>query len=87
MNSFLKIKVRPYADLMYLGAEEDSFKIAIKTKRSAVRSEIDLGEFDEIVWSKCLKEASKNSDIVKVRNETERLWEETHELIDEITRQ
>ena len=79
-------KVQTCADTTYYGTEKDAFIVTIKIKRSGECSSVDLGEFDEIVWSKCSKDASENADIVKVRNDADRLREEAYELIEEIMR-
>ena len=44
-----------------------------------------LRDFDKLVWGKCLKEASGNSEIVQMRQDAEVLSKEAWRLIGEIT--
>jgi len=48
--------------------------------------DINLREFDELVWEKCLKEASENTKIAEMRKSAEILTQEAWNLIDEITK-
>ena len=46
---------------------------------------INLDEFDEHIWKKCLKEASENTEIIQMTKSADTLWEEAWDLIDNIT--
>ena len=46
---------------------------------------ITLDEFDELIWKKCLKEASKNSKIINMKKSAEALSQEAWALIERIT--
>jgi hypothetical protein len=46
-----------------------------------------LNKFDELVWSKCLKEASENAKILQMKGNVETLSEEAWDLIEQITGQ
>jgi hypothetical protein len=48
---------------------------------------INLDEFDEIIWEKCLKEASENTEIIAMKKSADFLYEEAYNIIEEITRQ
>ena len=47
---------------------------------------MNLGEFDESIWKKCLREVSKNTKIIQMKKSAEALLKEALELIEEITR-
>jgi hypothetical protein len=45
---------------------------------------IELDEFDESIWKKCLKEAQKNKIISDIKKSADALWEEAQDLINDI---
>ena len=45
-----------------------------------------LEEFDQLIWKKCLKEASENPEIIQMKKSLEELHELAMDLIEEITR-
>jgi hypothetical protein len=47
---------------------------------------VNLDEFEELVWKKCLKEASENAEVVEMKKSIEVLSEEVWDLIEQITR-
>jgi hypothetical protein len=47
---------------------------------------VNLDEFDELVWKKCLKEASENAEVIEMKKSVEVLSEEAWDLIEQITR-
>ena len=47
--------------------------------------DIDLDEFDGFIWQKCLEEASKNTEIIAMRESADYLYEEAYNIIEEIT--
>ena len=46
---------------------------------------VDLNEFDELVWKKCLKEASKNTEIRNMKKSVETLADKAWYLMGKIT--
>lgn len=48
--------------------------------------DVNLDEFDERIWKKCLNEASENTEIIQMKENAEALLEEVWDLIEEITR-
>jgi hypothetical protein len=45
---------------------------------------IDLHDFDEVVWSKCLRETFQNARIIKMKKDAEALSEEAWDIIDDL---
>jgi hypothetical protein len=48
---------------------------------------VTLKEFNNLVWNKCLKEASENEAILQMKNKVKALTEDVWDLIEQITRQ
>jgi len=46
---------------------------------------LNLDEFDEHIWEKCLKEASEDARVTQLRKSAETLYEEAWDLIEDIT--
>jgi hypothetical protein len=77
-------KLQAYINLINLGTANDLYTIFIKYSNQDYP--INLKEFDKLVWNKCLKNVSKNTDIIQVRKDSGALCEEVYDLIEEITR-
>ena len=75
-------KVRDYSN--HWSDDSDYEKIDL-TYSDATRTE-NLDKFDEIIWSKCLKEASENAEVLQLKETAEALLEEAWNLIEQIAR-
>lgn len=75
-------KVQTYTRKEYWRTPPEKISISYFSKNY----DVSLDEFDELIWKKCLKEASENTEINGMRESGKALLEEAWDLIDEITR-
>ena len=76
-------KIQTYLNGVYWRNTFDRISITYSNEPSP---DINLEEFDQLIWKKCLKEASENPEIIQMKESLEELHELAMDLIEEITR-
>ena len=74
-------KVQTYMDREYWRNVYETVSILY----GSTTYDVNLNEFDELVWKKCLKEASKNADIRNMKRSVETIENEAWYLMEKIT--
>ena len=80
------LKIQTYLNSTHL-RNYGSIYVSHPGKNGARRDRVlDLNEFDELVWKKCLKETSENTVINQMKESAEFLSDYAWDLIEELTR-
>jgi hypothetical protein len=74
-------KIQTYIDEKYWWCVYEKVRIL----RGSKQYDVNLNDFDELVWNKCLKEASNNSYIKDMKQKAKTLKSEAWHLLEKIT--
>ena len=74
--------IKTYVDRVYY--ERMIQKVAMQSSSTHERLMMELDEFGEKFWKKCVKKASENEEITQAKNHADSLWDYAWILIEEI---